>query len=125
MTITKTPLEDACKFLLQKNLTLELGNKTFKQGKLILFYQKNFYLTFLMDTVKKQREKIEIPIPYDVEIHEADDLVYFDYRLKTLAKHAPEIEMYLKVYSSKKTSNKFWNTILTISGTVNDKYSNE
>jgi N-glycosylase/DNA lyase len=114
MTITKTPLEDACKFLLQKNLTLELGNKTFKQGKLILFYQKNFYLTFLMDTAKKQREKIEIPIPYDVEIHEADDLVYFDYRLKTLAKHAPEIEMYLKVYSSKKTSNKFWNNILTI-----------
>ena len=48
------------------------------------------------------------------------DLVYFDYRLKTLAKHAPEIENYLKVYSSKKTSNKFWNTILTISGNVND-----
>jgi len=116
MTITKTPIEDACKFLLQKTLSLELNNKTFKQGKLILFYQKNFYLTFLMDTAKKQREKVEIPIPYDVEIHEKDDLVYFDYRLKTLAKHAPEVEMYLKMYSSKKTSNKFWNTILTIDG---------
>ena len=67
-----------------------------------------------MDTVKKQQEKIEIPIPYDVEMHQADDLVYFDYRLKTLAKHAPEVEMYMKVYSTKKTSNKFWNTILTI-----------
>lgn len=116
MTITKTILEDACKFLLQKNLTIELGNKVFKQGKLILFYQKNFYLTFLMDTAKSKREKVEIPIPYEVEIHKADDLVYFDYRLKTLAKHAPEAEMYMKVYSSKKNSNKFWNAIMSING---------
>jgi hypothetical protein len=67
-----------------------------------------------MDTAKKKREKVEIPIPFEVEVHEEDNLVYFDYRLKTLAKHAPEVENYLKVYSSKKTSNKFWNTILTI-----------
>jgi len=114
MNITKTPTEEACMFLLQKTLTLELNNKPYKQGKLILFYQKNFYLTFIMDTVKKKKEKIEIPIPFDVEIHEDDNLVYFDYRLKTLAKHAPEIETNLKIYSSKKNSNKFWNGILTI-----------
>jgi hypothetical protein len=116
MTITKTILEEACKFLLQKTISLELGNKIHKQGKLIIFYQKNFYLTFIMDTAKKDREKIEIPIPYDVEIHENDNLIYFDYRLKTLAKHAPHIEDHLRLYSSKKNSNKFWNTILTIDG---------
>lgn len=114
MNITKTPLEEACKFLLQRNLSMEVSNKVFKEGKLILFYQKNFYLTFIMDTDKKKKEKVEIPIPYEIEIHEEDSLIYFDYRLKTLAKHAPEVENYLKVYSSKKNSNKFWNTILTI-----------
>jgi hypothetical protein len=114
MNISKTHLEDACKFLLQRTITMEIANKTFKEGKLLLFYQKNFYLTFIMDTAKKDKEKIEIPIPYDVEIHEEDDLVFFDYRLKTLTKHSPETENYLKVYSSKKNSNKFWNTILTI-----------
>lgn len=114
MNITKTSIEEACMFLLQKNLLLELNNKTYKQGKLILFYQKNFYLTFIMDTAKKKKEKVEIPIPFGVEIHEDDNLVYFDYRLKTLAKHAPEIEANLKIYSSKKNSNKFWNGILTI-----------
>lgn len=114
MNITKTPIEEACMFLLQKNMTFELGNKVFKKGKLILFYQKNFYLTFVLNSVKNTREKVEIPIPYEVEIHEEDNLVYFDYRLKTLAKHAPEVENYLKVYSSKKNSNKFWNVILTI-----------
>jgi hypothetical protein len=114
MNITKTPIEEACKFLLQKTMTFELGNKIFKKGKLILFYQKNFYLTFIINSVKNSKEKLEIPIPYDVEIHAEDNLVYFDYRLKTLAKHAPEVENYLKVYSSKNTSNKFWNVILTI-----------
>lgn len=114
MNISKTPIENACKFLLQKTMTLELNNKVFKQGRLILFYQKNFYLTFLMDTTKKLKEKIEIPIPFDIEVHEDDNLIFFDYRIKTLAKHAPEVEDHLKVYSSKKNSSKFWNTILTI-----------
>jgi hypothetical protein len=118
MNITKTPLEEACKFLLQRKLTMEVASKVFKEGKLLLFYQKNFYLTFIMDTDKKKKEKIEIPIPYDIEVHEEDNLVYFDYRLKTLAKHAPEVENYLKVYSSKKSSNKFWNTILTIDASL-------
>lgn len=115
MTIHGTTIEKACKFLLQKNLTLELGKKVFKQGKLIIFQQKNFYLSFIMNTEKKDREKIEIPIPFETEIHENDNLVYFDYRIKTLAKHAPEIENNLMVYPSKVAGNKFWDTILTIS----------
>jgi hypothetical protein len=117
MTIYGTSLEKACKFLLQKNIVLELKNKTYKEGKLILFYQRNFYITFVMDTVKKKKEKIEIPIPFDTEIHEDDDLVYFDYRIKTLAKHAPEIENNLICYPQKVSGNKFWDTILSISNT--------
>jgi hypothetical protein len=119
MNIYGTKLEKVCKFLLQKQLNLELSKKTHKQGKLILFYQKNFYITFIMDTEKKLKEKVEIPIPYDFEIHEEDDLVYFDYRIKTLAKHAPEIENHLMVYPPKVAGNKFWDTILTINARIN------
>lgn len=118
MTIHETILEKACKFLLQKNLSFELNNKTYKEGKLIIFYQRNFYLTFVLDTPKKKKEKVEIPIPFDVELHEDDDLIYFDYRIKTLAKHAPEIENNLICYPSKVAGNKFWDTILTISSNV-------
>jgi len=114
MSINGTIIEEACKFLLQKKVSLEFGNKIYKQGKLILFYQKNFYIVFIMDTPRKEREKIEIPIPYGVEIYEEDDLIYFDYRVKTLAKLAPEIENYLRVYPSKTSNNKFWDSILTI-----------
>jgi hypothetical protein len=115
MTIHGTHLEEACKFLLQKTLSLELKNKILKEGKLLLFHQKNFYLSFIMDTEKKKKEKVEIPIPFAVEIHKEDNLVYFDYRIKTLAKLAPEIETNLILYPSKVAGNKFWDTIITIS----------
>lgn len=114
MNINGTSLEEACKFLLQKKISFEINNKTFKQGKLLLFYQKNFYLMFILNSTKKERDKIEIPIPYDVETYEDDGLVYFDYRIKSLAKLAPEMENYLKVYSTKTNTNKFWDSILTI-----------
>jgi len=116
MTIHGSELENACKFLLQKEITLEVNKKNYKKGKLILFYQKNFYLVFIMKTVKKEKEKIEIPIPYGVEIHEEDNLVFFDYRIKTLSKFSPEIETNLILYPKKVAGNKFWDTILTIDG---------
>lgn len=115
MTIHGTDIEKACKFLLQKNITLELKNKTYKQGKLIIFYQTNFYITFILNTAKKEKEKIDIPIPYGVEFYDDENLIYFDYRIKSLSKHAPEIETNLLVYPKKIKNNKFWDTILLIS----------
>ena len=114
MNIAGTLIEESCKHLLQKRITLEIGPKTYKQGQLILFYQKNFYIVFIMNTARKEKEKIEIPIPYGVEIHEDDGLIYYDYRIKTLSKHAPQIENYLRVYPTKTSNVKFWDTILTI-----------
>lgn len=114
MNINDTPLEEACKFLLQKNLSFEINNKVLKSGKLILFSQKNFFLTFIINSNKKDKDKVEIPIPYGIETHYDENLIYFDYRLKTLCKTSPEIENYLKIYPSKVQGNKFWDTILTI-----------
>jgi hypothetical protein len=114
MNINNTPLEEACKFLLQKNISLEVNNKIFKSGKLLLFYQKNFYLTFVLNSNKKDKDKVEIPIPFETETHFEDNLIYFDYRIKTLSKLAPDMENYLKIYPSKVASNKYWDTILTI-----------
>jgi hypothetical protein len=121
MSIYGTTIEDACKFLLQKDITINVKNKIYKEGKLILFYQKNFYITFVMDTEKKSKEKIEIPIPYDIEMHKDDNLIYFDYRIKKLSKYAPEIETNLIVYPKKTSGNKFWDSILLISINEYDK----
>ena len=56
MNISKTTIEEACKFLLQKNISFELNNKTIKEGKVILFQQSNFYLTFFLETKKKKNK---------------------------------------------------------------------
>jgi hypothetical protein len=114
MSINGTELEACCKFLLQKNITLEFKDKIYKQGKLLIFHQKNFYLTFILDSAKKKNEKAEIPIPFDIETHYDDGLIYFDYRLKTLSKFSPDIEANLLFYPTKVAGNKFWDTILTI-----------
>ena len=120
MNINDTYLEEVCKDLLQLNLSFEFNDKPFKQGKLIIFQQKNFHINFILENDKKIQEKIEIPIPYKVESHLSDDgLVYFDYRLKTLSKNAPDLENYLRVYGSSTQSNKFWNSILCINTSIN------
>jgi len=121
MTIQGTDIEKACKFLLQKEIVIELKNKTHKQGKVVLFYQKNFYITLVMNTPKKDKEKVELPIPYGVEFYEDEDLIYFDYRIKTLSKHAPDIETNLLVYPKKISGNKFWDSILLISANGKDE----
>jgi len=115
MTIHNSNFEKIFNSLLQKNLNFELKNKKFKQGKLILYYQKNFYITFILNTTKRDKEKLEIPIPYDIELHEEENLIYLDYRIKTLAKYAPEMEKCMIQYKNKLKKNKFWDTILLIS----------
>jgi hypothetical protein len=114
MTISGTKLEEICKFLLQKNISLEIKNKIFKKGKLIIFNQKNFYINFVLESAADSTDKIEIPIPFDIEIHKEENLIYFDYRLKCLYKFSPEIETNLIFYPKKVAGNRFWDTILTI-----------
>jgi hypothetical protein len=114
MTITGTSLEESCKFLLQKKITLEINNKIIKQGKLLIFQQKNFYINFIFEKTSNKVEKIEIPIPYDIENYYDENLIYFDYRLKSLSKFSPEIETNLLFYPKKISGNKFWDTILII-----------
>lgn len=119
MNITDTFLEETCKDLLQLNLSFEFNNKIFKKGKLIIFHQKNFYINFILENENKNQEKLEIPIPYDIESYlNEDGIIYFDYRIKTLTKNAPEFENYFKVYGST-PHNKFWNSILCINTSLN------
>lgn len=120
MLISGTHIEDACKNLLQKELSFELKNKVLKKGKLILFFQRNFHLVFILDNNKKVRDKIELPIPFQIEHHKKDNLVYFDYRISTLSKHFFIAEPYLTLYTPKFAKNKFFDTILTITSNSNE-----
>jgi hypothetical protein len=112
MIISDTPLDELLKNFLQKKISFELDKKVFKTGKVILYSQKYFYITFVLATDKKKQEKIDIPVPFNFEVHQEDNLIYFDYRVSTLAQNNKElIELMQGVVSIK---NKFLNKILTI-----------
>lgn len=113
MTINDTELDTLLKNLLQKKIYLEIDKKVFKSGKVLLYSQKYFYISFVLHTDKKKKEKIDIPIPFNVEYHKDDNLIYFDYRIITLAHSNKELLKILQKLIVVK--NKFINKILTIS----------
>lgn len=113
MTINDTPVDLVLKSLLQKNIVFELDKKTFKKGRLIIYSQKYFYITLVLHTDKKKQEKLDIPIPFNIEIHKEDNLIYFDYRLSTLAHNDKDLIKSLQEGAT--TKNKFIDKILTIS----------
>ena len=114
MLINGTHIEDSCKSFLQRELTFEIKNKTLKKGKVVLFFQRNFHIVFILDNEKDKRDKIELPIPFQIEHHDSDNLVYFDYRFSTFSKMYPECQPYLSLYKPKLAKSKFYDSILTI-----------
>jgi hypothetical protein len=116
MLINDTYIEKNCNKLLQKTISFEIKNKIIKKGKVILFYQRNFFIVFVLETDKKNKEKLEIPIPYNIEYHDDDDLMYFDYRIKTLKKHLFDVDPYFTIFNPKVAKSKFFDIILTING---------
>lgn len=112
MNYFSNTLEDTLKSLLQKKVSFELDKKIFKTGKVILFYHHYFYISFILQTLKKSKEKTEIPIPFNIELHEEDKLIYFDYRLSTLTHNNKAAADVINSIPTQK--NKFLNKILTI-----------
>jgi hypothetical protein len=116
MLINGTYIEEQCKKLLQKNISFEIKNKTIKSGKLILFNQRNFHIVFYIFLNKQKKESFETPIPFNIEYHPEDNLMFFDYRIKTLSKMFQDSEPFLSLYTPKVAKSKFFDTILTING---------
>jgi len=113
MLIEGTELENLLKKILQKKIRLNLKNKVYKKGKLVLFKQNNYHLEFTIENKDCEIKKFEIPIPFAFEEWEEDNLIYFDYRFFTLAKGNDKLYDLLKNLP-KEGNNKFYDTILEI-----------
>lgn len=108
ITFSKLPAENFLFSNLQKELKFQLGTKTIKTGKLILFKRSHFFVHVTLVNTKKEKENFEIPFPFKVEEHYDDGIVYFDYRIESLNTEAfPLIK--------NKVSSSYFNKILEIS----------
>ena len=107
MNISCTALEEVCKSLLQRSVSFIIKNKVIKKGKIELFTQRNFHIVFHLLTGKNKKEKLEIPIPFSIENHVDDGLIFFDYRVKSLSKYFPEAEYHTHVDHSRDNARIF------------------
>jgi len=103
-------LEDSLKKIFQKDITFNLNGKTLKEGKLILFSFKEFYLHFKLK-VNDSYKNFEIPCPFEYSI-ESSRFV-FDYTNKTFSKNNKNLDFLIKVLKKNKTS-KYYNNYLII-----------
>ena len=113
MIIENTDIERVLKNLLQKNIIIYNKNKVYKKGRLLLFKQNNYHLELTIEKDNNDVKHFEIPIPFSVEEWDEDNLVYFDYRLLTLAKTNKKLYNTLKNITTNGNS-KFYDTILEI-----------
>lgn len=99
---------------LQTNLSFNLGSKTIRKGKLILFKRSHFFIQISLLSHKGVHETFEIPVPFKVEYHPQDNLVYFDYRLNALAGNDGELKDLIDQQAFKNNSSQYFNKILEI-----------
>lgn len=69
---------------LQKPVSFSIKGRVVKKGRLLLFKKTHYFLQFSLETLKRTRENIDVPYPFDVEYYSDEELLYFDYRLKSL-----------------------------------------
>ena len=93
---------------LQKRLAFSLKDKVVKRGKLLLFKRVSFHIQISLLTDKNIKENFEIPIPFRVESHEKEGLMYYDYRLESLNTSVFPI-------IPEKVSSSYFNRILEVS----------
>jgi hypothetical protein len=112
------PGEDFFEKYLQHTLTLVLGKKNIKQGRLIIFKRTHFFIQLTLQNSRNNKENIEIPIPFFTEYYPDDNVVYFDYRVKTLF-NSMDFDDDLNNFTLKNTQpSQYFNRILEIQAKV-------
>lgn len=69
---------------LQKNVSFSINNRAIKRGRLLLFRRFHYFIQIALLTEKGTRENFDVPIPFKIENHLDEGLLYFDYRLVSL-----------------------------------------
>lgn len=74
----------------QKNIEIEVDDKSIKKGKFILYkiasVTNYFHIELYIErpTNREKIDTIKIPIPFEYEAYPDEGLLYFDYRVNSL-----------------------------------------
>ena len=110
-------IDDYFKDLLQRDIQFVLNDKILREGKLIVFNIKDFYVSFVIHTKKNQTKTYDIPLPYGVFTNQTD--VVLDYTLKHVHYNKPSIGRLIEdIGKSVGKKSKLYDTYLTIKYTA-------
>ena len=112
-------IEDVLKRQFEKNLELSVGNRLIKRGKFIIYrcsyYDNHYYVELKFENPKKGKlDIVKVPIPYLIEEHEEDGIVYFDYRIDSFIRDPVLYTKFSQTSSRNFPPSKFFDTILEI-----------
>lgn len=79
------PGENVLASLLQHTLQIRVAGKNIRNGRLVHFKRVHYVFQLIFINSKGNRETLELPLPYEIESYSEDNLIYFDYRNKTLS----------------------------------------
>lgn len=117
MNIYVEPIENDFASLLQKRIQIVHKDKILKEGRLMLFAIKDFYLTLQL-MPKDSKKLIHYELPYPFKYTNQKDRIILSYQQRHFSKDDAEIEHYIlfyfinnpsKLYNSEVFINKFQN----------------
>jgi len=79
--LTNEIFENAFGKNFQRHLKIILNDKIIREGKLLLFAPKDFYLLFTLE-INEKHKVIEIPVPFRYKVKK--DIIYLSYVLEDL-----------------------------------------
>jgi N-glycosylase/DNA lyase len=106
-------IEPYLKHILQRDVRFVVNDKVLREGKVIIFYIKDFYISFTLYTKKKQSKTYDIPLPYDVSA--TNNCLILDYSLRKIHRNIPALKKLIeKVSKSVGKKSKLYDNIMTI-----------
>ena len=107
-------LEDTLKTLLQRQISFEMNNKILREGKLMIFHVKDFYVSFILETKKHPHKLYEIPTPFRIKKDPVGD-VTFNYQLSNVHRNDDKLKLLIdSLYKKISKKSKFFDNTLTI-----------
>ena len=106
-------LEHNLKPYLQDSVQFIINDKVVREGKLMLFIVKDFHVSFIITTKKKQNKTYEVPIPY--RSFRSDCNLIMDYSLDLIHHNDPVVRYLITAMNSKiNKKSKLYDNTLTI-----------
>jgi len=107
-------LEKNLQAFFQKDISIMLENKLLRQGKLLLFSVKDFYIHFIIVT-NDMTKSFELPYPFNCYKDEKNkNILILDYKLKSFTKGLSEIHERAKVIYNKEKHMKYFDSCVKI-----------